>query len=189
MSSEEDLTGNNDTPFLKGDRIYLRKDCLEDLLFTYQWFLDSDPTSMTCRPYEDITPEEKLSRAREAKPTGKIHNFIILTNIDNIPVGKISYFDLNMANKSAEIGCLISPEYRLKGYASDGLKLLISYLFEELDLNKVYAQTGEFNTGSKALMKSLNFSLDGVLREHHFYNGRLHNDLVFSLLKKECNFL
>jgi RimJ/RimL family protein N-acetyltransferase len=143
---------------------------------------------MTCREYEDLTPEEKLAKAKKNKPTGKVHNYIVMTKDDCQPVGKISYFNVNMVNRSAEMGCLTNPDQRLKGYASEGLMLLISHLFNSHKLNKVYAQTGEFNLGSSALLKSLGFRLDGTLREHHLYKGKLYNDLVFSLLKKECNF-
>ncbi|RKX19168.1 MAG: N-acetyltransferase, partial [Candidatus Zixiibacteriota bacterium] len=53
------------------------------------------------------------------------------------------------------------------------------------NLNKVYAQTASFNKGSIKLLESLEFKLDGTLRQHHFYKGQFHNDLLYSLLKFE----
>jgi RimJ/RimL family protein N-acetyltransferase len=188
MPSYKNLNGKQIPPELIGYNIYLREMIVDDLLFTHDWFLRSDPPSMTCREYDDITPEEKLAKAKKKKTTGKVNNYILMTKTDARPVGKVSYFNVNMANRSAELGCLINPDERLKGYASEGLKLLISYLFNIKKLNKVHAQTGEFNSGSTALLESLGFRLDGTLREHHMYNDRLYSDLVFSLLKKECNF-
>jgi RimJ/RimL family protein N-acetyltransferase len=100
-------------------------------------------------------------------------------------VGKITYFDLNTRNRSAEIGCLLDPAFRGQGYASEALGLLLTYLFGDLNLNKAMAQTGEFNSASIAMLKRWGFRQDGRLRQHHELDGVLHDDLIFSLLADE----
>ncbi|MBD3160848.1 MAG: GNAT family N-acetyltransferase, partial [Candidatus Eisenbacteria bacterium] len=96
-----------------------------------------------------------------------------------------SYFDLNARNRSAEIGYLIAPESRGKGLGREAVGLLLQFLFNGLGLNKVYAQTGAFNIPSIRLLETLGFQRDAVLREHHLYEGRLHDDYVYSLLVRE----
>ncbi|WP_115840406.1 GNAT family N-acetyltransferase [Gottschalkia purinilytica] len=54
-----------------------------------------------------------------------------------------------------------------------------------LNINKITAQVGSFNIESNMLLKSLGFRLDGVLREHHDLDGKLYDDYVYSLLKRE----
>jgi RimJ/RimL family protein N-acetyltransferase len=49
----------------------------------------------------------------------------------------------------------------------------------------VYAQTASFNKNSIKLLESLEFKLDGTLRQHHYYKGDLYDDLLYSLLKFE----
>jgi RimJ/RimL family protein N-acetyltransferase len=93
-----------------------------------------------------------------------------------------------MLNRSAELGYIVAPDEREEGYAKEGLKLIINYLFNEMNLNKVYAQTASFNKASIKLLESLDFQLDGTLRQHHFYKGDYHDDLIYSLLKFECDF-
>jgi hypothetical protein len=71
----------------------------------------------------------------------------------------------------------------------EGLEILLRYLFTEMNLNKVYAQTASFNKASVKLLESLDFKLDGTLRQHHYYKGDLYDDLIYSVLKFECGFL
>ncbi len=52
-------------------------------------------------------------------------------------------------------------------------------------MNKVYAQTASFNASSVKLLESLGFKKDGVLREHHLFQGTRHDDFVYSILARE----
>ena len=47
------------------------------------------------------------------------------------------------------------------------------------------AQTGSFNKESNALLNSCDFSLEGSLRKHHEFSGKLYDDNLYSILKEE----
>jgi len=148
--------------------------------------MESEPERLTCRPIADFSEEEIILRYRERKNSDSLCDFAILRNSDNSLLGRVTYFDLNKRNKSAEIGFLTAPEFRRKGYATEAVMLLLKYLFGELGLNKVMAQTGEFNEASIALLKKLGFKQDGRLRRHHEVDGKMYDDLLFSILAEEA---
>ena len=173
------------SPALIGKDVYLRPMEPGDCEFTYQWFLSCDPQSQTCKQAILTTPANAAENARRREPTGERGEFVIVHIEDDQPVGKLSFFNLNMLNRSAELGYTVAPDEQNKGYGGEGLRLLIKYLFLQLNLNKVYAQTGSFNKASIKLLESLDFKLDGTLRQHHYYNGDLYDDLVYSLLRFE----
>ena len=175
-------------PDLIGDRVYLRPAMPEDYAQTYAWFLKSGPSSQTCRPVPIVTPEEMVMRQKSKEKSPDRGDFVIVDKDRERLVGKLAFFNLNLLNRSAELGYSVDPEMQRRGIAREGLSLLVKYLFRQLNLNKVYAQTGAFNTASVALLEALGFKRDAVLREHHFHDGRLHDDYVYSLLKNECNF-
>jgi ribosomal-protein-alanine N-acetyltransferase len=175
-------------PALVGTKVYLRPMTADDQRVTYQWFMASDPQTQTCRQVQLLAPEEYADRFRQRQPEPNAGGFLICTIEADEPVGKLSYFNLNMINRSAELGYIIAPEARRQGYAYEGMRLLISYLFKQFNLNKVYAQTGAFNEASVALLESLDFRLDGRLRQHHCLNGEFYDDYVYSLLKFESGF-
>ncbi|MFH2034989.1 MAG: GNAT family protein [Candidatus Zixiibacteriota bacterium] len=175
-------------PGLIGNQVYLRPTSPEDFKITYQWFLTSDPFSQTSHQIRLATPSQVVERMRGKEATINEGDFIIASVEDHRPLGKIRYFNLNMLNRSAELGYIVAPSERQNGYAQEGLKLIIGFLFNQLNLNKVYAQTATFNKPSIKLLESLDFKLDGTLRQHHFFKGDMYDDLVYSLLKFECSF-
>jgi [ribosomal protein S5]-alanine N-acetyltransferase len=176
-------------PSLVGKKIYLKIMEPDENEFTYLWFLHSDPQSQTCHQPLIVTPKDYVEARKKKEKTINDGDFLAITKEENQPVAKLRYFNLNMSNRSAELGYIACPEYRQKGYTKEGLVLLVRYLFGYMGLNKVYAQTASFNTASVHLLQSLGFRLDGTLRQHHFYRGTLHDDLIYSLLKFECGFL
>ncbi|SYZ73929.1 putative Uncharacterized N-acetyltransferase p20 [Candidatus Zixiibacteriota bacterium] len=189
MARKEDLSNYPTPPTLVGEKVYLRTMEAEDYAVTYLWHLQTEPQSQTSHQAVIVTPKEYVEavKKREKKPTER--DFAIVCKEDDRIVGKIRFFGLNMLNRSAELGYIVDPAEHKKGYGKEGLILLIRYLFNNLDLNKVYAQTAVFNIASVNLLKSLDFKLEGTLRQHHYYRGTLQDDLLFSLLRFECGFL
>lgn len=186
MNDEE--TGISTIPDFIGPNVYLRAAVPDDFLITYGWFLKSGPSTQTCRPVTLTTPEEMAARQRTKEKPPDRCDLVVVTKKEHRLVGKLAYFNLNLLNRSAELGYIVAPDSQRRGIARESLTLLIVYLFRRLDLNKVYAQTGAFNTASVALLEALGFRRDAVLRQHHFHDGKLHDDFIYSLLKSECNF-
>ena len=188
MKKKEDLTAYPTAPSLVGKKIYLRPTIADDYREIQKWRLASDIQLISCHYFRTKSPEEMIEKYRQKEKSEDEGNFIITAKDDHRLVGQINFFHLNMLNRSAELGYIIAPDEREQGYAKEGLKLIIRYLFNEINLNKVYAQTASFNKASVKLLESLDFQLDGTLRQHHYYQGNFHDDLIYSLLKFESNF-
>jgi ribosomal-protein-alanine N-acetyltransferase len=156
-----------------------------DAIIIHRWFKESIPERLTCRPIAEFSEVEVISRFRDRKDSENLRDFAVRRTDDGALLGRVTYFDLNPRNRTAEIGFLVAPEYRRKGYSYEALRLLLKYLFEEMGLNKVTAQTGEFNQASIALLKKLGFKRDGTLRQHHELEGKMYDDLLFSILAQE----
>ncbi|MFQ5453936.1 MAG: GNAT family N-acetyltransferase [Candidatus Zixiibacteriota bacterium] len=168
---------------LIGKKVFLRPATPEDEINFQYWFLQLEPQSMTCHPlpFKTVSEVSEASKKKEKSPYRQI--FTIIKKEDKRPVGKITFFNYNTLNRSAELGILIDPDEHKNGYAKDAMKVLIKYLFRYRDLNKVYCQTAEFNSASIKLLESLGFEKDGTLRDHHFYDGEFHSDFIYSLVR------
>ncbi|MFQ5499989.1 MAG: GNAT family N-acetyltransferase [Candidatus Zixiibacteriota bacterium] len=174
-------------PTLVGKKLFLRHATVDDLTNTFHWLLQGEPQSMTCRPYTFATAADEVEAHKKAARSERQQLFMIIRKEDKLPVGRVRFFDYNSLNRSAELGLIIDPDERRNGYAGEALKLLITYLFRYRGLNKVYAQTAEFNEASVKLLESLGFKRDGTLRDHHYFDGEFHNDHVYSLLAYELD--
>lgn len=170
---------------LVGDAIYLRVATADDIRLAHGWLLESDPQSVSCRPVTVLTPEEAAEKFKAAAKSSSQETFMVVRSVDDVPVGRIRFFDLNPRNLSAEIGLLIAPQERRKRYAEEAVELLCRYLFQDRGLNKVHAQTAAYNKGACRLLEKIGFKKDGTLRRHYFWHGIFHDGFVYSLLRDE----
>lgn len=170
---------------LSGEKIYLRDVSVDHLMELKEWITIEPEEMMTCRPVVKKSKEDNLKSYEESIKRLTSHDFGIYEINTNLLAGKVSCFDFNFRNCSAEIGYFLIPEFRNKGYTKEALKLMLKLLFEFEDVNKLYAQTGSFNLASIKLLESLNFKLDAKLREHHKYNEVYYDDYIYSILKSE----
>jgi RimJ/RimL family protein N-acetyltransferase len=172
-------------PGLVGKNVYLHPATAEDVANTYHWFLMSDPAmqSSAPHPFRSASEAAEAYQKKERSPDEQL--FVIVHQKEKTPVGVIRFFRLNNLNRSAELGLLVDPEQRRKGYATEGIRLLVRWLFRMRDLNKVYAHTSSLNKGAVAMLEKAGFKRDGTLRHHYYYDGELHDGYLYSLLRYE----
>lgn len=156
----------------------IRKPTEKEFAVFKDWMNKSRVEERTCRPIQD---------GKVIHGSHQAETLIFLLEEYNEPVGKFSYFDHNPRNRSCEFGYFINPKYQEKGLGTKMIGGGIDYLFnnKELNLNKLYCQTGEFNSPSIKILEKLGLKRDGVLREHHELDGKLWSDFIYSILKSE----
>jgi len=174
-------------PSFIGEKVYLRAPNSDDPLNFYYWRILSEPQSQSCHPLAIGNPGDVVERYKKKEQGIYCQDFSIVKKEDNRLVGKATYFNFNTQNRSAEIGVIVDPDERENGYASEAIFLLCKYLFRQRALNKIHAQTADFNKGAINLLKSMAFKQDGILRDHYFFEGEFHNGLIYSILLYEFN--
>lgn len=93
------------------------------------------------------------------------------------------YFD-DLAAKT-EIGYWIDREEQGRGIVSKACQKLIDWAFEDLNLNRIEIRCSSLNKRSSAIPERFGFTLEGRLRESEYRNGKLHDFLIFGLLRSE----
>jgi len=179
------MAGGYEMPSFAGERVALRPMELQEAALVQQWQLESDPLNMTCRPPIIMSITEAIEMIQKREPNPLHATFAVILRGTGTLVGQVRYFDLNFRNRSAEIGYIIAPSARGKAFGREAISLLLGYLFDGLGMNKAYAQTASFNAPSVRLLETLGFRRDGVLREHHLYQGVLHDSYLYSILVRE----
>lgn len=80
-------------------------------------------------------------------------------------IGTINLMDISdRAIECKEIGYVISPNYRRKGYAYEAISNLVKLLLDELKLDMIIAGCFEDNIASKKMLEKLEFIFEG--RKH-----------------------
>ncbi|MFJ7933825.1 GNAT family N-acetyltransferase [Sporosarcina sp. NPDC096371] len=100
-------------------------------------------------------------------------------------VGMVAFPEIDWQGKKTSFGYWLSPEFEGKGIVIRCVNELIKYAFYKLDLNRIEISCAEDNVRSRALPEKLGFIKEGILRDHYYLNGDLHNLVVYSLLKSD----
>ncbi|ABR31666.1 acetyltransferase [Thermosipho melanesiensis] len=124
--------------------------------------------------YEEINPhsEKSYSFAIELK---EIEEYI----------GGCGIFNINWKNSFCEVGIFLGPEYLSKGYGAEAMKLLVNFIFTEMNLNKVRLSVFSFNKRAIRSYEKVGFKKEGVLREEIYRDGKYWDVIVMGILKRE----
>ena len=114
---------------------------------------------------------------------------LIETREDPRVVGFVRYTMLTFPDADLpypEIGFGIPEvEARGLGYAREGVRLLVEYLFDGYPVERVAAFTDEENKPAQRVMEKVGFRREGVLRRATFRDGRWRGVVSYGILRHE----
>ncbi len=100
-------------------------------------------------------------------------------------IGTIDLFNFEPFHLHAGVGILISEEKdRKKGYASEALRLLITYSFDILQLHQLYCNILEHNDSSFKLFKKHGFEIIGEKKEWIKSGDQWLSEYMLQLINK-----
>ncbi|MGE3268108.1 MAG: GNAT family N-acetyltransferase [Chloroflexota bacterium] len=101
-------------------------------------------------------------------------------------IGLCSLHGLNRQHRRAAIGYDLAREHWGQGIAFEAVRAVVAFGFEHLRLNRIEAVTVEDNYRSVDLLERLQFTREGVRREHSLEDdGRFHGSAIYGLLRRE----
>ncbi|OLN31695.1 GNAT family N-acetyltransferase [Desulfosporosinus metallidurans] len=155
----------------------------------YGWKMNEPNWDLyTCRPVGKLAMKHEFAEnLKKEIAQGILQVYVIAAEQDiSKPLGRITLFDFNLRNSSAEFGYYIPAELRSQGIGQNMMRLLLERVFEQdHDLNKVYATTSSNNEPSIRLLERNRFTLDGRLREHYWIRERRYDQLHYSMLRSD----
>ncbi|MBL1231487.1 MAG: GNAT family N-acetyltransferase [Vicingaceae bacterium] len=98
-------------------------------------------------------------------------------------IGDIGIHFFGKENKQVEIGCTLHKKFQHKGYATESLKKVIEYLFNELEKHRIITSIDPENINSIELVKRIGFRKEAHFIESLYINGKWVDDVIFALLK------
>lgn len=111
--------------------------------------------------------------------------YLEILNEKGIFLGIIRCDEWDEINKSIRIGMDIVPQYRGQGIAKDAYEIFLKYLFDDLNLNRVWLLVLDFNIVAKSLYAKLGFTKEGIQRKAIYRNGKFNDYIMMSMLREE----
>lgn len=114
-----------------GKLIYIKQPEFNELEYTQRLWNDE-------KTMEDIGgvfnfPKEKwqLFYQKMIYPSDGKNFYCLIYNIDNVPIGEVSFHGYDSATKIARFNIKIEDKYRRQGYGKEAIRLLLEYYFLE----------------------------------------------------------
>ena len=140
-----------------GKRVYLRPLSLEDANNNYpNWLNDKEVCRYNSHGNTLYTKEMAIEYIKSVQNSSTCRVFAVCLKDNDKHIGNISLQQISKIKKSAEFAILMGEkEYWGKGYATEAGKLLMTYGFQELELNEIYCGTSEKNIPMQKLALKL----------------------------------
>lgn len=92
---------------------------------------------------------------------------------------------MDKMNKRGELGYWMGREYWGRGYATEAVKRLLPFGFEDLNLNKMWASAISRNPSSQSVLLKSGLQKEGTLRQHNYLLDNFEDVEVFGLIKMD----
>lgn len=170
-----------------GDKVVLREFRSEDLSAMRAWITDGEATKYLSSTF--IKPQtweqsESFLRGILQGDVGGV-NLVIAEKTSLKYLGQCNLMMIDHGARKAEMAIVMSPEHHGKGCAREAIALLLSFAFDQLNLNRVFLKVDEENTRAIRLYEYCGFRHEGRLRQEVYRDGGYHDLLVMGVLRGE----
>lgn len=91
----------------------------------------------------------------------------------------------DIERKSSEVGYWLGEDYWGKGIVSSALKGIVTFAFNELMLERIFAVPLEHNTASRKVLEKNSFVLEGILRNSVIKSGKMYNQALYAKIRED----
>jgi len=145
----------------------------------------ADTTLNIPHPYEDGMAEQWIASHRAGLENGTSVHFAVINQADNTLVGCVSLMCISVALTRVELGYWIGVAFWGNGFCTEASRAVLDYAFNDLGLNRVWAEHITRNPASGRVMQKLGMTYEGRLRQHTRKWGVPEDVEVYGLLRDE----
>jgi UDP-4-amino-4,6-dideoxy-N-acetyl-beta-L-altrosamine N-acetyltransferase len=109
---------------------------------------------------------------------------LLIAEIDNLPVGVVTFTHINPVNKSAT-WAFYSSDVTRRGVGTYMELAALDYAFLTLELNRLECEVLDFNEAIMKFHRKFGFSLEGTKRQAYFRDGVFYDIYSLSILKSD----
>jgi len=170
-----------------GEKVKLREYRKEDVKQAQEYINDSEVKSFLSPGIPFLyTYEEELKWFENITANKDTYSFAIETLAESKYIGGCGINKVDWKNSVATVGIFIGDkDYWSKGYGTDAMRVLVSFIFNEMNINKVKLNVYSFNPRAIKSYEKCGFIKEGVLRQEIFRKGQYHDEFVMGLLREE----
>ena len=138
-------------------------------------------------PYTEKHAKDWIEYTLNQRYSGNMYPNKFAIRLDNKLIGGIALIPRmdDFYQHQGEIGYWISEDYWNKGYASICVDKFTDYVFENFPIRRLTAAVFKNNKSSMKVLEKNNYTMEGLLREYIFKDGKFIDCYLYSKLRKE----
>lgn len=130
-------------------------------------------------------PRTWLERYEAGRADGTREAFAVLDAGDGRFYGLVMAVRIERAARTVELGYALAPAARGRGVATEALRLLTGWAFDELGALRIELKIAVENEPSKRVAERCGYLREGVLRSLHFKQGLRQDTEIWSRLPSD----
>jgi RimJ/RimL family protein N-acetyltransferase len=163
----------------RGKLIVLRAKNMADARQDYEWRRDPElATFDAAAPYRGSFSEYLHIYGDELTFPSPYRRTVAVEDFEGVHIGNVMYYNVDYHRREAEIGVTIGlREYWSRGFGTDMIRTFIGYMFEALNLDRIYLKTLNWNHRAQRCFEKAGFSRYGTSRrgEYDFILMEVHH--------------
>lgn len=172
-----------------GKKVRLRAYNKEDVEYAWKYINDEEIKKLLMPgiPFP-MRLEEEEKWFHEQSAFKDTYNFAIETLEEGKYIGGCGINNVDWKNSVVTVGIFIgAKDYLGKGYGTDAMNTLVSFIFNQMNINKIKLNVYSFNERAVKSYKKSGFKLEGTLRQEIFRDGKYYDEYVMGILREEYN--
>lgn len=172
---------------LETKRLIIRPITIEDKKDIFEYRCDKE-TNKYQGWIPDTINDVEVFISKVSKQINKAETwfqFVIIEKETQNTVGDLGIHFIGSENKQAEIGCTLNKNFQHKGYATESVRKVIDYLFNELNKHRIITSIDPNNKKSISLVERIGFRKEAHFVESLLIKGKWVDDLVYALTEKD----
>ncbi len=169
--------------FIEGEHVYLREIQISDVNKKYcNWMNDTEITQYLESRFEKWSIKKLKDYVGKILKNPDYVFFAIISKDENKHIGNIKIGPINRIHKFADVGIVIGEKsFWGKGYATEAIKLVVSYAFNTLNLHKLTAGAYANNIGSIKAFQKAGFLVEGRRKKHFSSDGNYIDGILLGI--------
>jgi ribosomal-protein-alanine N-acetyltransferase len=164
---------------LGGWHVNLRIVEKEDLPLLLEWFNSLDFTGR----YDSLDAQQsKTEIDKKYDKLGSDEQWFLIEKKDG---SKVGFIETHLFGGLLEVGYAVVPAERSHGYCTEGVKIIVDYLFMSKNIVRIGAATNTENKASQKVLENAGFKKEGTERKGIFIWGKWADLYVYSILREE----
>lgn len=176
------------TTKLETERLILRRFTIDDANDVFKNYASSDEVTryITWETHSSISVTKDYLRGLiESYKDGKTFNWAIELKNENQVIGQIGATNPDENVSKIEVGYCIGEKWWGRGIATEALQKVISFLFEEVGVNRIEAYHNAKNLASGKVMQKCGMRLEGILRQSYKYKDGISDECIYGILRDD----